>query len=231
VASEPRIEPRFFALEDDVFGHSDTKFFQAEPHHSAEAPVCSRCGGAIGSRVWLAPYRAELELHGESFGDFVKGPGDDVLISERFAELFRAEGLTGFSGFHLAEVERVRKKARPSKAATAPRYAVVTPCIGRGAVDEARSRVRRLRPITCPECRYGGASSIHGFALEQGTWQGEDVFRPRGLYGRIVVSERFAELASRHGLTNVKLTPIEELIWDPLGRGPPEAAPSSPGHP
>ncbi len=64
--------------------------------------------------------------------------------------------------------------------------------------------------------------SIHGIALEPGTWQGEDVFRPRGAQGLILVSERFAEFTRRHGLTNMKLTPAEDFIWDPLGRGPPE---------
>ena len=62
---------------------------------------------------------------------------------------------------------------------------------------------------------------MHGFALEPGTWQGEDVFRPRGKRGSIVVSERFAEFVQRHGFTNMKLIPIEEYVWDPLGKGPP----------
>jgi hypothetical protein len=68
--------------------------------------------------------------------------------------------------------------------------------------------------------------SVHGFALEPGTWQGEDVFRPRGLQGDIVVSERFAELVKRHGFTNMKLIPTEEYVRDPLRKGPP-AAPSA----
>jgi hypothetical protein len=63
--------------------------------------------------------------------------------------------------------------------------------------------------------------TIHGFTLESGTWQGEDVFRPRGLQGDIVVSERFAEFVKRHGFTNMKLTRTEEYVWDPGGKGPP----------
>ena len=178
-------------------------------------------------RPWLPPYRGELELYGEELGDFVKAAGYDFLVSERFAEGFRAEGLTGLLGFHPVEVARVRRKGRKSKATVAPRYFAVTACFGRGAIDEARSRLRRNKPVMCSECRSTGVDSIHGLFLEPGTWQGEDVFRPRGEQGSILVSERFAQFAQRHGLTNLKLTPTESFIWDPRGMGAPDTAPSS----
>lgn len=76
-----------------------------------------------------------------------------------------------------------------------------------------------------PPWTWRAAASVHGFALEPGTWHGEDVFQPRGLQGLIVVSEHFAQLVERHGLTNMRLTPIEEYTWDPLERGPPQATP------
>ncbi|MDY7231031.1 hypothetical protein [Hyalangium rubrum] len=166
-------------------------------------------------KVWLPPYRVELEVHGATFGDFVEGPGDEALFSERMAETFREEGLTGLLGFHPVEVSRVRAKRKRPKSGSVPRYFVVSPCFGRGAVDEARSHLRHTKPMTCAECRYRGLDSIHGFSLEPGTWQGEDVFRPRGLQGTIIVSERFARFVTRHAFTNTKLTPTEEYVWDP----------------
>ncbi|WNG53045.1 hypothetical protein F0U60_51055 [Archangium minus] len=57
--------------------------------------------------------------------------------------------------------------------------------------------------------------SIYGFSLEPGTWQGEDIFRPRGLHGVLTVSERFERFVARHGFTNLRMTPIEEYVWDP----------------
>jgi len=229
MASNPVSAPRFFVLRDDMHGHFDTRFSQVVPENRGEAPQCPRCGRTIGMLPWLPPYHAELELYGEDFGDFVDGPGYEVLISERFADAFRADGLTGLLGFHPVEFVRIRGKGSKSRAPlVAPRYFVVSPCFGSGAVDETRSRLRRTRPVTCPECRSGGVSSIHGFALEQGTWQGEDVFRPRGERGTLLVSERFAGFVQRHRLTNMSLTLIEEYVWDPLGRGPPEADPAAP---
>lgn len=221
MASE--VPPRFFTLRDDVYGSHDTKFSDVEPVNLGEAPHCPKCGGVIGMLTWLPPYRVELELYGSALGDFVKGSGYQVLISERMAEAFRAEGLTGLLGFHPVEVVRVRGKRKGRKLEGVPHYFVVSPCFGRGVVDLAHSRLRRNRPLTCQECRNPGVDTIHGFTLEPGTWHGEDVFRPRGLSGSIVVSERFRELVQRHGLTNMKLIPTEEYVFDPGHLGPPPA--------
>ena len=43
----------------------------------------------------------------------------------------------------------------------------------------------------------------------------------------VVVSERFARFVERHGFTNMRLTPSEEFVWDPLARGPPDPKPTS----
>jgi hypothetical protein len=227
MASDVSAAPRFFVLEDDVWGPHDTKFRGAKPVSTGDAARCPQCGGIIGMRTWLPPYRGEVELHGGAMGDFIKASGDDVLISERMAESFRTEGLTGLLGFHPVEILRVRKRRGRMQPGLMPRYFFVTPCFGRGAVDEARSRLRHTELVTCPECRYAGLDSIHGFTLEVGTWKGEDVFRPRGLQGCILVSQRFAEFVQRHGFTNMKLIPTEEYVWDPFRKGPPADSPTA----
>jgi hypothetical protein len=168
-----------------------------------------------------SPHRVELELHGEELGDFIKSSAYDLLISEWFAEAFRAEGLTGLELFHPAEVLRVRARKKKARGPIAvPRYYVVSPCFGRGAVDLVLNRVRISEPPTCMECRSTGINAIHGFVLEPGTWGGEDIFRPRGLPGDIVVSERFKDFVERHRLTNMVLTPTEQFVWDPSNLGP-----------
>ena len=176
--------------------------------------------------TWLPPYRVELEPHGQDFGDFVPSTGYDFLVSARFVEAFQAEGLTGLLGFHPVEVVRVRKRRRGPNPATVPPYFAVTACFARAAVDEEHSRIQRPRPITCPECRSAGVDTIDGFILEPGTWRGEDVFRPRGMQGTLVASERLERFVARHGFTNIRLTPTEEYRW------PQRSQPSTPeGHP
>jgi hypothetical protein len=222
MASDEQSSPRFFVLDDDLFGPHDTKFDDVEPVNQGDAPRCARCNAGLGMRTWLPPYRVEIELYGQSLGDFVTGPGgNSFLLSERMAEAFQAEGLTGLSGFSPAEVVRVRRKRKGPKPGPVPRYFVVTSYFSRAAVDVTRSRLRYGDPVTCDECRSAGLDSVHGFALEPGTWQGEDVFRARGLPGTDIVSERFAGFIARHGLTNMKLIPAEEYVWDPLRLGPP----------
>ncbi|WP_395834794.1 hypothetical protein [Archangium violaceum] len=220
------MSPRFFVLEEGVlWSRYDAEVDKAEPVNRGDAARCSRCGAVIGMRTWHAPYQVELTLHGKEFGDFIKALGDDILVSERFARAFRDEGLTGLEGFHPVEVLRVGRKRRGPKPSNIPSYFAVTACFGRAAVDVARSHIRGAQPPACEECRsMQHYRSIHGFSLEPGTWQGEDIFRPRGLFGDLIVSERFERFVARHGFTNLRMTPIEEYVWDPHA---PEPLPST----
>lgn len=223
MVSEPAASPRFFILEKgELWSRYDVDADKLEPVNRGEGPDCPRCGGAIGMLEWLPPYRVELVLHGEELGDFLEPSGDDLLVSERFAQAFREEGLTGLEGFHPVEVVRVRRKRRGPKPAHVPHYLAVTACFSRAAVDLAHSRIVYADdPPTCEECREATKNAIYGYTLEPGTWRGEDIFRPRGLYGCLTVSERFVRFVERHGFTNLKLTPTEQLVWDPLQLGPP----------
>lgn len=212
---------RFFVLKDTRGTRYDGQYEALDPVNLGDAPRCPRCGKGLGPLTWQPPYRVELELYGETPGDFARGAGFELLISERFAERFRAEGLTGLHGFHLVEVVRVRlMKKQGGPPVTIPRYYVVSACFGRAAVDLLLNRVRISKPITCTECRSTGIDAIHGFVLEPSTWHGEDIFRPRGMPGDLVVSERFKDFVERHGLTNMALTPTERYVWDPSNLGP-----------
>ncbi|MBM7113785.1 hypothetical protein I3V78_09530 [Archangium primigenium] len=62
--------------------------------------------------------------------------------------------------------------------------------------------------------------AVHGIVLEPGTWSGEDIFRPRGMQGELLVTERFKVFAERHGFTNMRFTPSEQFVWDPSNLGP-----------
>ncbi|HEX8436875.1 hypothetical protein [Archangium sp.] len=222
MASESSTSPRFFVLEEGVLGSRyDTDAEKVEPVSRGAGARCPRCDYPIGMLTWLPPYRVELVLHGEEPGDFIKVGGDDLLLSERCARAFQDEGLMGLEGFHPVEVVRVRRKRRGPMPSNVSRYFLATVCFGRAAVDLSRSRVRYGSPPTCEECRAEGLDAIHGFTLEEGTWRGEDIFQPRGLLGVWTMSERFERFVARHGFTNMRLTPTEEYVWNPLGRPPP----------
>jgi hypothetical protein len=224
VASEAPDKPRFFALQQATGGRHDAHCHAVEPVRG-EAPRCHQCGNFIGMLTWRPPFRVELELYGEAHGDFIAAPGNGLLISERFADAFHKEALTGLSGFHSVEVISVRKKRQCPKPSSVPSYLFVTPAFGSAAVDEARSRIQHQRTISCDWCREAGVRAIHGFCLEERSWNGDDIFRPRGLPGRLVVSERFVGFVQAHGLTNMQLTPTEELRHDYYAPRPLPGAP------
>jgi hypothetical protein len=214
-------EPRFYVLEDLKEGPHSATFFTVEGSRIGDAPCCPRCGAFIGMKALLPPFRLELEVYRFGLGDLVYSPSGKILVSERFMEAFRSERLTGVTRFDAVEIVQVVRERPGPKITSIPRYFLMTPCFGRAAVDEARSRLRRAAPVQCAECRNPGVDGIYGFRLEEGTWQGEDIFRPRGLQSRIVVSERFARLVKDHGFTNIQLLPTEELTFDPRRLGPP----------
>ncbi|HSP79461.1 MAG TPA: hypothetical protein VLQ93_13075 [Myxococcaceae bacterium] len=224
MAPESQSSPRFFVLEDGAGGSHDTEFTRLGDN-VGEAPRCPQCGDIIGKRSWLPPYRVTLELYGEDFADFIKGFGPKLLVTERFADAFRAEGLTGFQGFQPVDVAKVRRQRHRPKPPNVPRYFYVTPAFGSAAVDEAHSRIQRSEPISCDWCRMTGVDAIQGFALEPESWSGEDVFIARGLPGTLIVSERFARFAAAHGLTHMRLTPTEQYAWDPRAPRPPPPTP------
>ncbi|MCP3097838.1 hypothetical protein LZ198_03000 [Myxococcus sp. K15C18031901] len=220
--SEPHASPAFFVLGSQRGSHHDAEFSTVEDRERADAKRCPECGGVIGMRTWLPPYRVELRLLGATPGDFLQshGAGADLIVSQRLADAFRAAGLVGLKGFDPVEVVRVRGKRGTSKDADVamPRYFAVTTTFGSALVDEARSHILRPGPFDCDYCRAVGTDGINGFTLEPGSWNGDDVFEPRGLPGVRVVSERFARFVTEHGLTHMTLTPTERYVWDPLGR-------------
>jgi hypothetical protein len=216
VSDAPFPSPRFFVVEKLREGHHDTEF-GTDDLNTGPAPRCPRCGDFVGLLTWLPPYRGELELYGKDYGGLMHAPGGGLLITERFAEAFKEEGLTGLSGFHPVEIARVRRKRRGPKPGPPPRYLYVIPAYGNPALDMARSRILSKKPMKCTWCRYAGPDAIDGLVLEEGTWKGEDVFRPRGMWGVIIVSERFMRFAERQAMSHMTLVPMEKYVWDPLG--------------
>jgi hypothetical protein len=199
-----------------VHGGEHDVEFGAIGDERGPAKRCPQCGDLVGSLTWPPPYRGELELYGKDYSDLVEGPSDGLVATERFVRDFKSEGLTGLSGFHPVEVTRVRRGRRGPKPGPPPRYLYVNVVHGPAALDLERSRLNRHNPRACTWCREAGVDAIDGLVLEVDTWGGEDIFRPRGLDGVMLVSERFARFAEKHAMTNMALVPAEKYVWDPL---------------
>jgi hypothetical protein len=189
----------------------DTEFLAAEDAKYGEAPRCPVCGRFTGGRRWLPPLRVELELHGRHFGDVVTGfGGSDLLVSPRFEEVYRSNGLAGLEGFEQVEIVKVRSRHRVTPEPPAYRRVDVAP--SEVAIDVEETGVVRGGPIECSYCLTSTINGIRGVVIDETTWSGEDVFVPRGLPGTITVSERFRDVCLRHPITNLKLVESREFV-------------------
>lgn len=84
---------------------------------------------------------------------------------------------------------------------------------GAANLDDAASRMVR-ESVKCSFCRSGIIQSWKRVVIEPGSWDGSDIFIPRGLGATILVSQRFKELAETHELKNTLFVPAQNYAYD-----------------
>ncbi len=94
------------------------------------------------------------------------------------------------------------------------------PNYGGTALDLAASGFEWLEPPTCPVCHKATIVRWKRLIVKDGTWTGEDIFRPRGMSGTSMVSQRFKDACELHGIKNAVFEPAETsghdfYPWDP----------------
>jgi hypothetical protein len=213
MASSKQGSMEFFELRNVVRSPEETEHVKLNPT-LGDAPRCPNCGLPLGMLTWLPPYRIELIRYGKNWGDISFGTGYDLLVSEAFRESWMKEGLQGLDQFDPVEVRRIRPK---SASRTVPTYYRIHAPISITRIDEARSIVVADRKPTCEYCSgHRIINAIKGFSIDESSWAGEDMFRPRNLSGRLIVTERFKKIVESHRLKNVNLILVEDCLWDPL---------------
>ena len=182
-----------------------------KPEHIGDAPRCPACQACIGMLPWLPPYRAEIVVQGRLLGDVVNVIATGLLVSDRFRSAWEAEGLRGIDEF--SPLERLR--VRPARFGRRPlTYFHITPRYFGTQVDLSRSLIEYDRPVTCNKCKSGDVDSVRGFAIDEASWSGEDLYLAWGMSGEIIVSDRVRQLRDTYELTNVNLSPVEEYLLD-----------------
>jgi len=205
---------QFYDLELEIGSPHDTTFDEMEPRHIgeiADCQTCPACGEAVGSLPWLPPYRATIVAHRGELGD-VAFSGMDILVSEKFRQAWTEAQLKGIDTFHPLERVRVRPARLGRKTVTY--YYVKTRRFG-ARVDLGRSLIEYNAPFTCMTCLHpAGVDSVRGFAIDEQSWTGEDIFIPWGKSGSVIVTDRVRQLRDEYGLKNVTLIPTEEYFLD-----------------
>jgi hypothetical protein len=212
--------PEFFVFERPRPGTPDDMFagataMQEKGFKVGKAPCCPECGRFIGSLEWLPPYRVELESWGEQFGDIVIATGMHVLVSNRFRDIYEQTGLTGLSGFEPVTIVKITRHRELY--GSPPAYLKVNVTRSQAIRDQAASGCEwsENREV-CPVCLFPPGGLIKRWkrvAIIAATWQGEDIFIPRG-GGGIITSRRFKGICEAHRIANASFVPAEEHAHD-----------------
>lgn len=177
------------------------------------APTCAACDGFIGKLTWLPPYRIELETWGREYGD-VDQPGNDLIVSDRFIDMFRKEDLQGLTTFDPVEVIRIlHRRKKPQEA---------PPCYFKSTVKRTATTVDQEASgfewedsgSVCPVCLTGQLlKRFRRIIIRPETWSGEDVFFPKGS-SQVIVTERFKAGFELAGLRGGVFFPAEDYGYD-----------------
>ncbi len=199
-----------------LFGRKWAYVMQAaNSNFGAAKHVCPVCGRGVGMRRWLPPYRIELSSADPTkWPDLLWGTVSPFMVSERFHQAWLESGLRGIEAFlGPAEVVKLGKRRRDFTVTPPVYYGVELHWNGANLDDDTSVVVRRNN-----ECAYdrGSCIKIGSVRLEEGSWDGSDLFRARGLPGRVFGSEAFARFLTQHGflgseLWEPELTSYEEL--------------------
>lgn len=210
----------FYVLEPDgglLFGTKWAYADQVDPVRFGEGDNCPVCGGPIGGRRWLPPHRIKLSsARSEKWGDILWGAGFLLMVSDRFKTIYEAEGLTGVTTFHPpAEIVRVGRGKTGDLPPSLPQYHLIEIVWNGANQDDIASEVVREEAVRCSYCRVGGnPRRQQRIVLEQESWTGVDIFTPRGAPVKIMVSERFKQVAETYCLKNIWLIPSEKYAYD-----------------
>ena len=204
----------FFVIVDGGVGSLlETDWDTASDVRYGDAPRCDACGAIIGLREWLPPYRVELVLHGAQWADFAFSPGGVPLASERVVDICRDASITGLEVLEPLEVASARGSKDPP-----PEYRRLEATRWGATLSEEGSSLLRARPVECDVCLEPSPYAMRGFAIEPGTWTGDDVFTLRGQDALMIATERFVDVARKHDFTNIRFVPtgkFETGLWDP----------------
>ncbi|MBN2574705.1 MAG: hypothetical protein JXP73_09060 [Deltaproteobacteria bacterium] len=154
-----------------------------------EWPVCPDCGARIGVRDWLPPHNVRIQKG--RLGDLCTNLRS-FFVSERARQVLERAKLVGLR-FSDTPVSARRK--------IAPGYLVYPPHT-LTLMDEEASGIVLEELVGCDTCRVAQRKRVECIRVQEATWRGEDIFKPSGLFGVILVTSRFVETVEAAALSN-----------------------------
>ncbi|RMG37447.1 MAG: hypothetical protein D6732_06760 [Methanobacteriota archaeon] len=184
---------------------------QVHPIQTGDFARCPVCGHPVTARKWLSPRKIKLSTSQKSkWGDFVWGDGFTLVVSERFAQLYKNGNLHGISSFQAVNIVKTGQK---NSAVEQPKYYLIDFDWNGANLDDEKSGIIRNN-IKCAFCRASIIKSFNRVVIETNSWKGADIFGVRGLPGEILVSEKTKLLIESFKLTGAIVVPSERYSYD-----------------
>ena len=135
-----------------------------------------------------------------------------LLMSEKFRWLYEENGLQGPRDFQEVEVAKVIKHRRFR--GNPPKYFKLTILRDKVRIDQQKSEFEwKTDAPVCPYCLWppGGATlkSYKRLVIEEGSWNGNDIFKAHGSPESFLVTERFKNVCESNALKNIEFHPLE----------------------
>lgn len=140
----------------------------------------------------MPPFKVTLSTN--KLGDLCTD-GLTILVSKKFRNAWQQHALTGLE-FAPEPV------ATNSAAGDQMEYRVVRVPSTVTYMDEAASGLEVEKVAGCDQCRTASRRKVERIRVDENSWNGFDAFRPSGLYGVTLVTEKFVQMVRDYELTN-----------------------------
>lgn len=204
------------------FGYKWVYADLVDPVIRGEPKHCPVCNGPISSLSWLPPHIVTLSSSNpQKWGDFVWGAGFDLMVSDRFKLAYEQSELKGITRFYPpAEIVRAGKKKK-SEIDSLPTYHLIDyQWFGANQDDKASGLVvESPEKIKCGYCRLSINMKQDRIVIDPTSWEGYDIFKPRGAPVSILVTEKFKTFVEDERLKNYQFIPAEKYGYDSSRKG------------
>lgn len=149
-------------------------------------------------------YTLSVVLKSPKIGDFISTVYSDWLITDKVAEVFQQQELTGYE---LRPVD-VRNKVLPFRLWEL----FIT---GKGGKADTTSGIYTKRKCeTCGSTVYSAVKKGVGIVVDKTQWDGSDFFAVTEYPKFALVNEKVKKIVRENRFTGVKFIPSDELGWD-----------------
>lgn len=193
-----------------------TRATQTKGARLGPGPKCPVCERPLGSLTLPPPYRVEIETWGRDFGDIMYYGNHTLIVSDVARRVFEQHQFRLPANLEEVTVEKVRKHRKVS--GNLPKYFKLTVPIGPARIDQKASEFKwKAGEPICPHCLWPKKASLLSYkrvVIENGTWDGHDVFKAHGSPVHFIVTERFKNACEANGLKNVAFEALENCSWE-----------------